>query len=176
MLKPLDSWRCTYPSPLLGNRPASRKRVVMPIRPDIVRASVKGRKKRFAPVLALWHHPCYPLGCRANVVGPCRGAGVWDTKVTFPAGDLILEGRMWTSTSGREVGVVLCHPHPLHGGNMYSNVVSAVAKALWQHDVATLRFNFRGTGASDGTHGGGDTEGADVAAAVTYLLACQPVS
>lgn len=99
-----------------------------------------------------------------------------DTKVTFPAGDLILEGRMWTSTSDRDVGVVLCHPHPLHGGNMYSNVVSAVATALWQHDVTTLRFNFRGTGASDGTHGGGDTEGADVAAAVTYLLACQTVS
>jgi len=98
-----------------------------------------------------------------------------DTKVTFPAGDLILEGRMWTSTSGRDVGVVLCHPHPLHGGNMYSNVVTAVAKALWQHDVATLRFNFRGTGTSEGTHGGGDTEGADVGAAVTYLLDCQPV-
>ena len=98
-----------------------------------------------------------------------------DTKVTFPAGDLILEGRMWTSTSGRDVGVVLCHPHPLHGGNMYSNVITAVAKALWQQDVATLRFNFRGTGASEGTHGGGDTEGADVAAAVTYLLDCQPV-
>jgi alpha/beta superfamily hydrolase len=98
-----------------------------------------------------------------------------DTKVTFPAGDLILEGRMWTSTAGRDVGVVLCHPHPLHGGDMHSNVVSAVAKALWQHDVATLRFNFRGTGASEGMHGGGDTEGADVAAAVTYLLDCQPV-
>src|SRR2546421_3816324 len=82
---------------------------------------------------------------------------------------------MWISTSGKDVGVVLCHPHPLHGGNMYSNVVSAVARALWQHDVTTLRFNFRGTGASEGTHGGGDAEGADVAAAVTYLLRCQPV-
>src|SRR5262249_36620404 len=40
-----------------------------------------------------------------------------DTKVTFPAGDLILEGRVWTSTPGRDVGVVLCDPHPLHGGN-----------------------------------------------------------
>jgi alpha/beta superfamily hydrolase len=59
---------------------------------------------------------------------------------------------------------------------MYSNVVSAVAEALWQHDVATLRFNFRGTGASQGTHGGGATEGADVAAAVGYLLSSQAVS
>lgn len=99
-----------------------------------------------------------------------------DQKVTFPAGDLMLEGCLWGSASGRDVGVVLCHPHPLHGGNMYSNVVYAVAKALWEHDVSTLRFNFRGTGASQGIHGGGDAEGADVAAAVEYLLSCQAVS
>jgi alpha/beta superfamily hydrolase len=99
-----------------------------------------------------------------------------DQKVAFPAGNLTLEGRLWTSASGRDLGVVLCHPHPLHGGNMYSNVVSAVAEALWQHDVTTLRFNFRGTGASQGTHGGGEAEGADVAAAVEYLLSCQAVS
>src|SRR5437870_13908701 len=103
-----------------------------------------------------------------------RSEGV-DTKGTFPAGDLTLEGRVWLAAGGRDIGVVLCHPHPLHGGNMYSNVISAVAEALWQHDVTTLRFNFRGTGASEGTHGGGDAEGADVAAAVTYLLDCQPV-
>jgi len=99
-----------------------------------------------------------------------------DKKVTFPAGDLTLEGRVWLATGGKDIGVVLCHPHPLHGGNMYSNVVSAVAEALWQHDVSTLRFNFRGTGGSTGSHGGGDAEGADVAAAVAYLLHCQPVS
>jgi len=79
-----------------------------------------------------------------------------DTKVTFPAGDLTLEGRVWLAAGGRDIGVVLCHPHPLHGGNMYSNVISAVAEALWQHDVSTLRFNFRGTGGSTGSHGGGE--------------------
>ena len=79
-----------------------------------------------------------------------------DKRVTFQVGDLILEGRVWLATGSRDVGVVLCHPHPLHGGNMYSNVVSAVAEALWQHDVSTLRFNFRGTGASTGSHGGGE--------------------
>jgi len=104
-----------------------------------------------------------------------RSEGV-DTKVTFPAGDLILEGRVWLASGSRDIGVVLCHPHPLHGGNMYSNVISAVAEAVWQHDVSTLRFNFRGTGGSTGSHGGGDAEGADVAAAVGYLVSCQPVS
>jgi len=99
-----------------------------------------------------------------------------DTKVTFPAGDLTLEGRVWLATSDRDIGVVLCHPHPLHGGNMYSNVISAIAETLWQRDVTTLRFNFRGTGGSTGSHGGGDAEGDDVTAAVGYLLSCQPVS
>lgn len=99
-----------------------------------------------------------------------------DEKVTFPAGDLTLEGRVWLAAGSQDLGVVLCHPHPLHGGNMYSNVVSAVAAALWQSDVSTLRFNFRGTGASTGEHGSGETEGADVAAAVEYLLRCQQVT
>jgi len=51
-------------------------------------------------------------------------------KVTFPAGDLILDGSIWPATGSRDVGVVLCHPHPLHGGNMYSNVVSAVTAVM----------------------------------------------
>jgi len=53
-----------------------------------------------------------------------------DKRVTFQAGDLILEGRVWLATGSRDVGVVLCHPHPLHGGNMYSNVVSAVTAVM----------------------------------------------
>ena len=148
----------------------------MPVSADIVRASVKGRKKRFAPILALWHYPYYALVGMSQRGGSVQRSRRVDIKVTFPAGDLILEGCLSTSTPGKGVGVVLCHPHPLHGGNMYSNVIYTVARALWQHDVTTLRFNFRGTGTSEGTHGGGDTEGADVAAAVTYLLDCQPVS
>src|SRR5262245_4867662 len=104
-----------------------------------------------------------------------RSEGV-DEKVTFPAGDLTLEGRVWLAAGGRNIGVVLCHPHPLRGGNMYSNIISAVAEALWQRDVTTLRFNFRGTGGSTGSHGGGNVEGDDVTAAVGYLLSCQPVS
>jgi alpha/beta superfamily hydrolase len=59
---------------------------------------------------------------------------------------------------------------------MYSNVISAVAEALWSQDITTLRFNFRGTGASTGVHGDGETEGADVVAAVEYILHCQQAS
>src|SRR5918911_5727743 len=145
MLNPLDSWCGTCPSPISGNPPAWQERAVMLIRPEIIRASAQGRKKRFAPVLALWHHPCYILVSLRRCGGSVQRSRRVDKKVTFPVGDLVLEGRMWTSTSGKDVGMVLCHPHPLHGGNMYSNVVSVVAQALWQRDVTTLRFNFRGT-------------------------------
>jgi alpha/beta superfamily hydrolase len=99
-----------------------------------------------------------------------------EKKVVFPAEDLQLEGLLWTPTDGNaERGAVLCHPHPLRGGNMYNNVIYALARALQQHNIATLRFNFRGTGQSTGTHAGGEAEGADVTAAVDYLLQCQNV-
>ena len=70
--------------------------------------------------------------------------------VTFPVGELTLEGLFWTPIPPPAVGVVLCHPHPLYGGDMYNNVVTALAEAFQQDGMMTLRFNFRGVGHSDG--------------------------
>ena len=74
------------------------------------------------------------------------------------------------------LGVVLCHPHPLYGGEMRNNVVSALAEALQQAGAMTLRFNFRGVGQSSGSHGKGEAEVKDVQDAVTYLLSRHAVS
>lgn len=90
--------------------------------------------------------------------------------VTFSVGDITLEGLFWAPPQAPSIGAVLCHPHPLYGGEMRNNVVSALARALQQAGVATLRFNFRGVGQSGGEHGGGEAEVEDVKAAVTYLL------
>jgi alpha/beta superfamily hydrolase len=95
--------------------------------------------------------------------------------VTFPVGDMMLEGLFWAPAQASRVGVVLCHPHPLYGGEMRNNVVSALAEALQQAECATLRFNFRGVGQSAGTHDQGNGEVDDVQAAVTYLLSRQAV-
>src|ERR1700722_2965529 len=61
---------------------------------------------------------------------------------------------------------VICHPHPLFGGTMENKVVTTVARALRETGIPTLRFNFRGAGASDGAfdQGVGETADADAVA------------
>ena len=61
---------------------------------------------------------------------------------------------------------VVCHPHPLFGGTMDNKVVTTVARALQEIGIPTLRFNFRGVGASAGVfdQGVGETTDADAVA------------
>ena len=66
-------------------------------------------------------------------------------------------------------GVVVCHPHPLYGGDMDNPVVVRAAEVCSGLGLATLRFNFRGVGGSTGTHGGGVAEGIDAKTAIEYL-------
>jgi alpha/beta superfamily hydrolase len=66
-------------------------------------------------------------------------------------------------------GVVLCHPHPLYGGSMDDQVLHTLATRLAALGVATLRFNFRGVGASEGSHDGGLGETDDALAALSML-------
>jgi uncharacterized protein len=70
------------------------------------------------------------------------------------------------------VALVL-HPHPLYGGTMHNKVVYHTAKALEEIGYATLRVNFRGVGASTGTHDDGRGEVDDARAALDYLLGRQ---
>ena len=46
--------------------------------------------------------------------------------------------------------VVLCHPHPQHGGTLDNKVVQTLARAFVQLGYTSVRFNFRGVGASEG--------------------------
>jgi alpha/beta superfamily hydrolase len=66
--------------------------------------------------------------------------------------------------------VVLCHPHPMQGGSMRSLVTSELFTALPAHDVAVIRFNFRGVEGSGGEHGHGLDEQLDVVAAVDAIV------
>ena len=70
---------------------------------------------------------------------------------------------------GAPKGVALvCHPHPLGGGTMHNKVVYRAAAGLIDAGLVTLRFNFRGTGASNGEHDGNE-EKQDVRDALDYL-------
>ncbi len=95
-----------------------------------------------------------------------------EESVNIPSGELTLEGLIARPAGGAVApAAVVCHPHPLYGGSMHNNVVEAILDALWQRGFATLRFNFRGVGASEGEHSGGVGEGDDAKAALRFLLA-----
>jgi alpha/beta superfamily hydrolase len=69
---------------------------------------------------------------------------------------------------------VICHPHPLGGGTLHNKVVFRAARGLENANVATLRFNFRGTGASAGRHEEGEGEQLDVIAAIDWVVRHHP--
>jgi uncharacterized protein len=95
----------------------------------------------------------------------------------FFSGDLKLEGTFHLPRGSEEkvAGVVLCHPHPLYGGNMHNNVVLAVNQALVEMGIAAFRFNFRGVGSSEGSFDNGAGEQNDLQAAVAALVEHQEV-
>ncbi|MEQ1763732.1 MAG: alpha/beta fold hydrolase [Pyrinomonadaceae bacterium] len=69
---------------------------------------------------------------------------------------------------------LVCHPHPLGGGTMHNKVVFRAAAGLIDAGLITLRFNFRGVGASTGEHN--EIEGGveDVRDALNYLAKTFP--
>jgi uncharacterized protein len=72
-----------------------------------------------------------------------------------------------TAVAGSSYAIV-CHPHPLFGGTMDNKVVTTVARALHDTGIPTVRFNFRGVGASAGEYGQGVGETADADAVASW--------
>jgi len=65
--------------------------------------------------------------------------------------------------------VVVCHPHPLHGGNLQNKVAHTLARAFGTSGFQALRFNFRGVGESEGHFDDGIGELDDVLAALRWV-------
>lgn len=99
----------------------------------------------------------------------------------YPKGNLMVpasHGRLEAilkepAGEARGVGLV-CHPHPLGGGTMHNKVVFRAAAGLVDAGLVTLRFNFRGVGASTGTHDEIEGGREDVKDAVAYLAGTFP--
>jgi alpha/beta superfamily hydrolase len=75
---------------------------------------------------------------------------------------------------GIRAAVVFGHPHPQYGGTMHTKVVYHSTKALVRIGCAVLRFNFRGTGLSEGTFDDGAGEQDDFRAALEFMAARHP--
>jgi uncharacterized protein len=84
-----------------------------------------------------------------------------------PAGHL--EALLNTGAESATHAAVVCHPHPLFGGTLHNKVVFHTMKALNSFGFPVLRFNFRGSGLSQGEHDHGVGEMEDVKAALNWL-------
>ncbi len=80
-----------------------------------------------------------------------------------------LEALLNAGAENASHAAVVCHPHPLFGGTLHNKVVFHIMKALNSFGFPVLRFNFRGTGLSQGDHDHGIGEVDDVRAALDWL-------
>lgn len=92
-----------------------------------------------------------------------------ENAVAIPGPEGILEAR-WAAPehSVPSACAVICHPHPLYGGTMDNKVVTTLVRTAAARGAATVRFNFRGVGASEGRHDGGVGETSDVLAVIDW--------
>ena len=90
-----------------------------------------------------------------------------EQRITFTSGDVTLEGML--ENPGAKKGVVITHPHPLYGGDMDNPVVMVITECYRNAGYATLRFNFRGAGGSQGQYEEGTGETSDLLAAIARL-------
>ena len=80
-----------------------------------------------------------------------------------------LEALLNSGAENATHAALVCHPHPMFGGTMHNKVVFHAMKALNNFGFSVLRFNFRGTGLSQGEHDHGRGEVDDVRTALDWL-------
>ena len=91
-----------------------------------------------------------------------------------PAGRIEVATALPDASVARRGTVLICHPHPLHGGTMQNKVVTTTERALRELGLATVRFNFRGVGSSEGTYDEGRGESADALELAAWIQRVRP--
>ena len=71
---------------------------------------------------------------------------------------------------------VICHPHPQHGGTMQNKVVYTLAHAFQESGYASVRFNYRGVGTSQGHYDEGQGETDDALAVIAWARRRWPLA
>jgi len=105
--------------------------------------------------------PAFPTGS-----GPITLAG--------PAGAIEAAVELPKAEDARRGVAVIGHPHPPDGGTMNNKVVTTIARALAESGIASVRFNFRGVGNSEGEYDAGRGETLDYLAVAQWLQAQRP--
>ena len=93
------------------------------------------------------------------------------TLIDGPCGQL--EAMFLEVPDARGVALI-CHPNPVQGGSMLNKVVSTLQRTARDAGLATLRFNYRGVGASAGTHDMASGEIDDAEAVARWLRTQYP--
>lgn len=91
--------------------------------------------------------------------------------VPGPVGEL---EAMYLDNSSAQGIALICHPNPTQGGTMLNKVVSTMQRTARDQGLATLRFNYRGTGKSAGAHDMESGEVDDAQAALDWLMQRHP--
>ena len=93
------------------------------------------------------------------------------TAIGFKSKGISLEGVLATPQELPEPhpALLVCHPHPMLGGNMENPVVTTICRAAADEGLASFRFNFRGVGESEGQFDEGEGEQQDVRSALDML-------
>jgi alpha/beta superfamily hydrolase len=95
-----------------------------------------------------------------------------DVIIPGPAGRL--EGRYSPSEDPTAPVALILHAHPLGGGHMENPLVEMMYDSFRKRNFATLRFNFRGVGRSQGTFDNGQGELSDAATALDWMQGHNP--
>ena len=94
--------------------------------------------------------------------------------VIFPGPEGRLEGRFAPPPRPRAPVAMILHPHSQGGGTMNDRIVQRLYKTFTDRGFATLRFNFRGVGKSQGTFDNGIGELSDAASALDWVQQIHP--
>jgi len=111
--------------------------------------------------MVVMSHPAFPTDATATLMldGP---TGALEAIVEAP------------EAPPRAVVAIVCHPLPTDGGTMHNKVVTMAARALRESGITTVRFNFRGTGASHGKFDHGEGEADDLRAVAAWVRDRRP--
>jgi len=91
-----------------------------------------------------------------------------------PVGKLECVADVPKASDERPATIVICHPHPLHGGTMHNKVVTIMERSMRELGLRTIRLNFRGAGESEGEYDEGYGETDDLFAVTEWVRRSRP--